>query len=519
MSLDILLLWTVCLSCFSILIRAIRSPYYRGWSVVSSCILALTIALAFLAPKVAIAIGGSLWGMLILLPLLGSARVNKLVFQQRYRTARRLAMQLRWLHPADGWLEHPQLLLALEMGQQGAMNDAIAILDKYRSEQTPFGRQATTLLYSIGAYWEELRTWVECHIPDSLLRQETHLLPHYLRALGEVGELDVLAVQAERYLPLLEQNRNAIAANWVRMLTLAFCGYPQQVAQLFDSSLKSYSPKIKEFWLLTAHIAAQPQELSYREKLAALSTSEDALLSNSIAWRLAQENRLNSLPLADRSRAIVSNFCREVKEPISYARALTFIPKAAYATYTLIAINCVFFLLEIKLGGSENEEVLYQLGAVVPTEIQSGQWWRLVNANFLHFGAAHLITNMIGLYLLGPFVELRLQFFRYLLIYFLSGIGSMYAFAQIALRVNSPEQLLLVGASASIMGLIGSTTAILLKGWLFEKSRIAAQRLRLVALIIIVQIIFDYAMPQVSFLAHALGYTIGFIAGVLLIIK
>lgn len=516
MSLDILLLWTVCLSCLSIFIRAIRSPHHRGWTVVSGCILVVTAALASVAPNLAIAIGGSLWGIFILLPLLGSARVNKLVYQQRYRAARRLSAYLSWLHPTDGWPEHPKLLLALEMGQQGAMDNAIASLERYQSEQTPFGRHATVLLYAMGSYWPELCVWIEENVSERTLATEPNLLSYYLRALGETGDLNTLLSKVKQFLPFLEQSGNAIALNWVRMLALAFCGQSQQVSQLFEKSLSSYSPKIREFWVLTAQMTSKRQRSFAREKLAALSDPRDAILSRAIAWRLAHppDNRV----LNDNSRAILSRLCREVQHNISYGRALTFIPTKAYVTYTLISLNLLFFALEIYLGGSENFDALYQLGAVVPLEVERGQWWRLINANFLHFGWVHLATNMLGLYFLGPFVELRLGVKRYLATYFISGIGSMLAFSLFALQADNSEQLL-VGASASIMGLIGTTAAILLKGWLVEKSRIAAQRLRLVVLIIIIQTIFDFSVPQVSFFAHALGFILGLMTGALSIAR
>jgi rhomboid protease GluP len=518
MSLEILLLWTVCLSCLSIFIRALRSPYHRGWSVVSGCILAVTASLASVAPNLAIAIGGSLWGILILLPLLGSARVNKLMYQQRYRDARQLAVCLCWLHPADGWLEQPKLLFALEMGQRGAMKDAIACLQEYQTQQTPFGRNATALLYAMGSYWSELRAWVEQNVSERTLAKEPNLLSYYLRALGETGDLNNLLSQVQRFWPFLEQSGNAIALNWVRMFTFAFCGQSQQVAQLFEKSLSNYSPKIREFWVLTALIASKRQQQFAREKLAALSDPRDALLSSAIAWRLSHPPVVCDRAFTYSSRQILFSLSTGAKQKVSYARALTFIPTKAYATYTLIGINLLFFALEIHLGGSENLATLYQLGAVAPLEVSQGQWWRLINANFLHFGWIHLSTNMLGLYFLGPFVELRLGWARYLMTYLLSGLGTMFAFSLFTLQFDNPEQLL-VGASASIMSLIGTTAAILLKGWQVDKSRIAAQRLRWVVSIILIQVVFDFSIPQVSFFAHTSGLILGLILGCLFILK
>jgi rhomboid protease GluP len=191
--------------------------------------------------------------------------------------------------------------------------------------------------------------------------------------------------------------------------------------------------------------------------------------------------------------------------------------KQAYGTYLLIGINLSVFALEINSGGSENLETLYQLGALVPQEVLAGEWWRLVSANFLHFGWIHLASNMLGLFFIGRFVELVLGFSRFLIAYLFSGIGSMLAFSILTRELGDYQQIL-VGASAAIMGLVGVMIAIAFSDWRKEKSRLAARRLNFIALIIGLQFLFDIANPQVSFLSHLLGLILGFIIGSILLI-
>jgi len=101
---------------------------------------------------------------------------------------------------------------------------------------------------------------------------------------------------------------------------------------------------------------------------------------------------------------------------------------------------------------------------------------------------------------------------RYLCVYFSSGIGSMLFFSLLSLK-RGENNLVLVGASAAIMGLIGVILAISLKLWLTKKTAINAKRLRLIILIIIIQFIFDHLVPQVSFYSHLFGLIIGFLVG------
>ncbi len=186
--------------------------------------------------------------------------------------------------------------------------------------------------------------------------------------------------------------------------------------------------------------------------------------------------------------------------------------QTAHTTYTLIGLNLLVYALEIKLGGSTNFIALDKLGALIPAKVHAGEWWRLIGANFLHYGWLHLATNMLPLYFLGRLVEFNLGRKDYLILYFVSGIGSMSTFSSIALKTGDAS-VFLVGASAAIMGLIGAILAICLQVWLKRKNSINAKRLQQVILVVIVQFIFDNLIPQVSFYSHLFGFIIGFVVG------
>lgn len=191
--------------------------------------------------------------------------------------------------------------------------------------------------------------------------------------------------------------------------------------------------------------------------------------------------------------------------------------KIAYTTYILIGLNLLIYGLEIKLGGSENSSVLERLGALIPEKVLAGEWWRLIGANFLHYGLFHLATNMLSLFFVGRLIELSLGVKYYLTIYLVSGIGSMLTFTLLAFRLGL-NNVFLVGASAAIMGLIGSILAIFLQIWLKRRHSVTAKRrLQQIILIVIVQFIFDNLIPQISFHAHLFGFIIGFLIGSVLV--
>jgi rhomboid protease GluP len=75
-----------------------------------------------------------------------------------------------------------------------------------------------------------------------------------------------------------------------------------------------------------------------------------------------------------------------------------------------------------------------------------------------------------------------------------------------------------VGASGAIMGLLGGIGAIYLQGWFKDRARVAAQRLRMIGLAVILQVCFDLLTPQVSFIGHASGLVLGFITVAILLL-
>jgi rhomboid protease GluP len=66
-----------------------------------------------------------------------------------------------------------------------------------------------------------------------------------------------------------------------------------------------------------------------------------------------------------------------------------------------------------------------------------------------------------------------------------------------------------VGASGCIMGLVGATAALMARGWLREKARMARRRLLATLTIVALQSFLDAVIPQVSMVAHLSGVLIG----------
>lgn len=125
-------------------------------------------------------------------------------------------------------------------------------------------------------------------------------------------------------------------------------------------------------------------------------------------------------------------------------------------TVLLMVSNSLIFLLEAAMGPAAAEELIYQFG-FVPARITS-QWTNpavlltLITAMYLHGGWAHLISNMLYLWIFGNNVEDTMGRLRFFVFYTLCGV--LAAMAQIAVAPNS--QMPGVGASGAIAGVLGA---------------------------------------------------------------
>lgn len=513
-----LFLWIICTSCPIFLIRAASVSFRnnRGWITISSTILAIALLISSFNSNLAALIGGILWIFFLLIPSIGFSQVNRLTHQHRYREARQLASYLRWLHPADGWQERPKLLLALELAQRGDFCEAITIFNSYHKNNPSSIRHTQALIYWMKSDWKNCLLWFQQQIPKKVLLNEPNLLIYYLRTLGETGDLNSLLKSIKLYRKSLEKLDN-VQRDRARMLALAFCGQVTQVKQLFNGSLNGYSENIKIFWLATAQMVAGKTEVA-REQLLSLRMSNDFILSNAVEWRLGHSLAEPTQVLDSIARDIIHQIVTEIEQELKYKNMTNFKSKKLYVTNGLIAINFIFFLIANVLGSSEDADTLDYLGALIPQKVWLGEWWRLLSANFLHFGCLHLTINMLGLYLLGRFVEVAIGSSRYLAAYLISGVVSMLAFSILTIQFGDKEQLL-VGSSSAIMGLVGVIVAMFLRDWWKEKSRIASKRLSFVFLVIAIQFLFDFTTPEISFLSHILGLVTGFTVSSIFLIK
>jgi rhomboid protease GluP len=120
-----------------------------------------------------------------------------------------------------------------------------------------------------------------------------------------------------------------------------------------------------------------------------------------------------------------------------------------YATYTLIAVTVLIYLLQVLSQNLYGIDLPAQIGLKYGPSIRSGQFWRLITPLFLHGSILHIGFNMYALFSFGRGMESRFGWLRFLALYFLSGFaGNVFSF------VLTPEPSL--GASTAVFGLLAA---------------------------------------------------------------
>ncbi|GAB3982700.1 rhomboid family intramembrane serine protease [Actinoallomurus acanthiterrae] len=221
--------------------------------------------------------------------------------------------------------------------------------------------------------------------------------------------------------------------------------------------------------------------------------------------------------------------------------------RAPLVTYFLIAANVVVFLLSpIASIGHHDESAeqrrcaqvtfLLKHGAVpnellsdrqnpVPEEVAAAchpkpyhkrPWLSALSSMFLHGGVAHILGNMVYLFIFGAATEDRLGRLRFLVFYLLVGYIAAYGFAITYPDSSTP----LVGASGAIAGVLGSHLV------LYPRSRTIALILsifpfRLPSWALLAQFfVFQWlslgdSQSQTAYVAHIYGFVAGMIVGLL----
>lgn len=179
-------------------------------------------------------------------------------------------------------------------------------------------------------------------------------------------------------------------------------------------------------------------------------------------------------------------------------------------TTGLIVINVLVFLAMEILGDTQSTQFLYEHGGMYwPSVLEQGQWYRLVTHMFLHAGGEHLLNNMFMLGILGYQIEKNYGPIRYILTYFVSGIGGAVLSALFEMQMG--EAAVCIGASGAVFGIFGAMLVMIFKNRR-QMGEVSALRL----LILFVLMVFGNMEEGVDWMAHLGGALLGVVMAFIL---
>lgn len=185
----------------------------------------------------------------------------------------------------------------------------------------------------------------------------------------------------------------------------------------------------------------------------------------------------------------------------------------AYVNIALIVVNVLIFAFLETMGPTENAGFMVKWGAIyLPLVFSQGEYYRLFTAMFLHFGASHLVNNMLVLFILGERLEQAMGHVKYLIFYILSGLLANIASAYIQIQGVWGQAKVTAGASGAIFGVVGGLVYVVA----VNRGRLDGLTNRQLGFMVLLTLYHGFSSKGVDNAAHIGGLITGFLLAVIM---
>jgi membrane associated rhomboid family serine protease len=157
----------------------------------------------------------------------------------------------------------------------------------------------------------------------------------------------------------------------------------------------------------------------------------------------------------------------------------------------LIVVNVAVFIWE----ETNLNHAIERFGMLPGYVYYRHEWYRLITNAFLHANFEHILLNMATLAIIGPAVEAEIGPVRFLAVYLLAAFGGGVA-VDLLTKPYSYE----IGASGAIFGVLGAYYIL---------ARLRRWDLQTITTLVILNLAFSFAFPNVSWQAHVGGLIVG----------
>lgn len=226
-------------------------------------------------------------------------------------------------------------------------------------------------------------------------------------------------------------------------------------------------------------ITAQPQKLFIKASKSQGVDNKPEINKKNEELFINKFNELLDVITKEEAATKFSEFLEEIEnnkqeEKTSFKEGVNsffslFKPHEGYFFTPILAIiNIVVFILMLISGVhiiTPTSEAIISWGGNFAPLTQSGEWWRLITANFLHIGIIHLAFNMWALFYVGSILEPMIGKVKFLIAFLLTGLSS--AVLSTYFHSNNVS----AGASGAIFGLFGVLLALTLTNYIDKRIR------------------------------------------------
>jgi membrane associated rhomboid family serine protease len=195
-----------------------------------------------------------------------------------------------------------------------------------------------------------------------------------------------------------------------------------------------------------------------------------------------------------------------------FHRTLLALTPRAFVTYALAAANVAVFAAMVLARVdpvNPGPADLVAWGADLGPLTLGGEWWRLLTCTFIHVGVFHLLVNVAALLSAGVLVERLLGNLGFLVLYLLAGLGG----SLVSLAWN--PVVLSAGASGAIFGVFGALLGLALLDRQALPPEVTRRLRRGGFTFLLCNVFFGLSTPNVDLAAHAGGFAVGILGGLL----
>ena len=181
-------------------------------------------------------------------------------------------------------------------------------------------------------------------------------------------------------------------------------------------------------------------------------------------------------------------------------------------SFILVGLNLlIYFIMYHGINSSQCVELIQKFGLLWTRVLENGEVYRLFTSMFLHFDIGHVFNNMLTLFFVGQLLEQVIPMIKYIMIYL--GAGIIGGIVSMGYHMYIQENVLSVGASGAVFGLIGAMIYIAVR----YRNQLIQISMHQIVLFLILSVATGLGEQNIDNAAHVGGFLGGILLAAILV--